>query len=165
MIYFHKRPFDFTEPSIGLPSLGFWSQACRAAPLHRPTSKHDKGTLFVILQNIMASWLQTPKHRLALNLLVLCHCCLLGHLWARRRFINVALLTKWPAREFAHSEQPSDQVFISCTPAARRDRGSQSDLCTRSSSHWVQKKQFTQEAWVKNMYMKVQNALKSLSEP
>lgn len=59
--------------------------------------------------------LQTPKHRLTLNLLVLCHCCLWGHPWARRRFINLAVLTKWPAREFAQSEQPSGRMLISCT--------------------------------------------------
>lgn len=39
-------------------------------------------------------------------------------------------------------------MFISCT-SARRDKESQSDLCTRSSSHWLWEKHFTQEAWVK----------------
>lgn len=55
-------------------------------------------------------------------------------------------------REFAHSEQLSGRVFISCTPATRGDRGSQSGLCTSFNSHWLQEKQFTQEAWVKNVH-------------
>lgn len=51
-----SRAMQHCNATLHWPCLaGFWSQACRAAPLHSPTSKHDEETLFVVLHTIMAS--------------------------------------------------------------------------------------------------------------
>lgn len=94
--------------------------------------------LFVILRNITASYPPNTKAQ-TLNLLVLYHCCLLGHLWPRGRHVNQALLTKRLTR-CSLCALPEAEEFISRIPVTRRDRGSQSNLCARSSPHWLQEK-------------------------